>query len=267
MSKNKVFKQINNYDFMPDLGMNLGNYQKLLTFDKKEIINLIIGAVIMGFIAGFTKWGQGKIVDFRYGLNNLLIYTTISLIILFFFAISTKIIAIKKGYIVTYSLSMPMIITSLVLAFLTYGTLWFFPVASIQVEHNKKLRLGFFRFQFNLKEQSMIAFFGPFTILCIAFLFKSFGMATNFILLDKEWMIEILKIAVLFSVQIMLPLPGLNGLLIFFERPGKYFLFFGLIIGLAISVFFIDNFLISILVAIVFSLLFFVVGNKLMDKL
>ena len=252
---------------MPDAGLSLGSYQKFVTFEKKEVSEIFIGALVMGFIAGFARWGAGNQVDFLLGIRNTLLGVGISLFVLFIFAFATKTSAVKRGYDAKFKLSYPMVIASMVIVFVSYGSIWFFPIGGVMMDTNKKLRLGMFRYQFNLKEQSLVNFFGPFAVLLSVFFIKTLASLTNFAFIPENILLDLIRISVMFSLLIMLPIPGLNGLNIFFERPGKYFMYLGVIVGLSISLFAIDNIFLSLLIGFIFAGVFLFLGLKLMDAL
>lgn len=252
---------------MPDAGFTLGSYQKFIRFEKKEVIELFIGALVMGFVVSFARWGDGATADLLVGFRNLLIGVLMSIVVLFVFSFASKVAAVKKGYLARFKISYGMVIASLVITFLTYGAIWFFPIGGITMETERRLRIGMFRYQFNLKEQSNISFFGPFGVLKAAFAIKILAILTNFAFIPKPMLLDFLKISVLFAIFVMLPFPSLNGLHIFFDRPGKYFMFFGATVGLSIAIFFIDNIFLSLLVALIFAALFLFLGSKLMDSL
>jgi len=252
---------------MPDAGFNLGSYQKFIRFERKEVTEILIAGLVMGFIVSFARWGEGNTADLAVGFANLLLGVVMSLFILVVFSFASKVAAVKKGYLARFKISYGMVIASLVVAFLSYGAVWFFPVGGISMETERRLRIGMFRYQFNLKEQSIISFFGPLAVLHAALLIKTIAILTNFAFIPKLLLLDYLKMSVLFSILIMLPLPSLNGLHIFFDRPGKYFMFFGNILGTAVALFYIDNIFLSILVSLIFAGLFLFIGTKLMDSL
>jgi hypothetical protein len=245
---------------MPDMYFDLGTYKKYLKFDKKEIRNLIISAIVIAFIVSFNEWGEGKTAELSVGLFNLSISFIITLAALLLFMFFCKGAAIKRGYSATLSMSNPMILISIMIAFFSYGTVWFFPFFGITVEHNKQLRLGMFRYQMNLKEIAFASFAGPFFLLLSAFILRwIFGTGSLMEL--------VVKIFIAIAVYTMLPLPKTNGMNIFFNSRPKYFMYLGVVIGLALSVLFVDNFLLALLVAIGFSTLFLWAGMKLFEKI
>ncbi|MBN2881650.1 hypothetical protein JXM83_06395 [Candidatus Woesearchaeota archaeon] len=249
---------------MPDQGFSLGTYHKHFKFDKKEVAIVLIVALVIGFITSFTKWGSDATPDVVVGLSNLFISTIISLVILLMFISVTKFTAIKRGYDVKIETSPIMIFISIMVSFISYGVVWFFPIMGLSISHNKKLRLGMFRYEANLKEMSMISFVGPFAILLMSFFFKIF---MNMAQIDSFWFAESIKIATFLAVYTMLPLPKMNGLHIIFDSREKYFMYFGTIIGLSLSVLLIDNLLLALVIAIIFSGLFFWLGMKLLEKI
>lgn len=249
---------------MPSTGFNIATYVKYLKLEKNELKNFLIASIVLAFIISFTQWGEGNVARIEVGLLNFLVSFIISSTILGIFMFTSKIVALTRGYTANIVLSYPMILVSILVTFVSYGAFWFFPILGINLEHQKKLRLGMFRYELNLKEISLVAFSGPLGVLFMSFFLKLFIQFLNF---DAFWFTQAIKVAAAFSLFVMLPFPKTNGMLIFFDSREKYFMYLGVIVGFALSIFFIDNLLLILLSAILFSALFFYFGLKILEKI
>jgi len=249
---------------MPRTGIDISTYQKYLKIEKEELRSFFISTFILAFIISFTQWGVGDSAQINVGLYNLFISILISGAIISIFMFISKLVAISRGYTANIVISYLMVLTSLLVVFISYGKIWFFPILGINLEHQKKLRLGMFRYELNLKEISMVAFAGPLGLLFMSFFMRLF---IEFLGFDAFWFSQAIKVAAAFSLFTMLPFPKTNGMLIFFDSREKYFMYLGVIVGFALSIFFIDNLLLVLLTAIIFSALFFYFGLKLLEKI
>ncbi|MBS3172241.1 hypothetical protein J4438_01505 [Candidatus Woesearchaeota archaeon] len=204
--------------------------------DSKEIISLIIGSLVLGFIFSFKEWGYGS-VNIDLGLSNLIRATILSLIVLSIYQLSHKLIAKKfelnsrftiwsmKRFWFTKSSkvnetklfgmkikSIKMgVIIPLLFAFLTNGILKFATVGSSEISQRKGRNVGREYKHISEYEEALIFLVGPLTCLLMALIFKQFPG------FDK--LVEISYTLAIFS---MIPFSGLDGSKIFFGSLPLY---------------------------------------------
>ena len=65
-------------------------------FYKREILNLIIAALVLGFIFSFRNWGPGETVVLNIGLTNFIRTSILSMVVLLIYQLSHKLIAYEN---------------------------------------------------------------------------------------------------------------------------------------------------------------------------
>jgi len=122
----------------------LYDIKKYVKFSKIEWKQLLWVTFAAAFIFTFNKWGTTHF-DFERGLSNLFI--AIIFVGIFFIGqiYVKKILAIKQGYDAEYSWSLPGIMISVIIAFITSG-LPILLLGHTKIKQNDRRRIGGFRF-------------------------------------------------------------------------------------------------------------------------
>jgi Zn-dependent protease len=221
------------------------NVKKYFAFSKEELRALFIGILILSFIFSFDKWGVDQF-DFYYGLKNLFHAFLIVLLALLFQQSVQRIVGLAVGFKIEYRIWLYGLVIGLVLCVFSNGKLWFFAPGGIIAYHMAGHRLGSFRYGLNYWPLSMIAFAGSVSSIVLAVIFKLLLMISPENVLLQQAMVFNLWLAVF----TMLPIPPLNGSHVFFASRHFYIFAFGLLLGLAASLYFLSVFM-SLLLSVV----------------
>ncbi len=233
-------------------------------YNKKEILNLFLGAFILGFIFSARSWGYSTF-NFGIGFSNLIRMSILSLIILLTYQTSHKLIAKKYHAHSTFRLwtmqrwwftknakfkspFMAGIIIPLFFSLISNGFLKFAAIGSSEMTAIDKKRIGKKYKHISEQELAKIHLVGPLTILLLSLIlmqFPGFG--------------EIVKIAYTLAIFSMLPISGLDGGKVFFSSLPLYIFGFGFICLAVILIQLLApvwTLIISLITAIIISLIF-----------
>lgn len=233
-------------------------------YNRKEILNLFLGAIILGFIFSARGWGYSTF-NFGIGLSNLFRTSILSLIILLTYQTSHKLIAKKYHAHSTFRIwslqrwwftknakfKKPLIagiILPLFFSLISNGFLKFAAIGSSEITSIERKRIGKKYKHISEQELAKIHLVGPFTILLL-----------SLILVQFPGFNEIVKIAYTLAIFSMLPISGLDGGKVFFGSLPLYIFgtgFIGLSIILIQFLAPIWILIISIITAMALSLIF-----------
>jgi len=204
-------------------------------FSIREQKELLISAILFGFILSFRMWG-GKEFDAWVGIKNLIIASIFILIVLIWHISWQKIFALNEGYRTHYHWWFPGILISLFIAFITYGYVPFLYPGHSYYEFMKRLRLGRFRYGINIKDLVVPAVAGVVSSVVLALLMSFVYLATK-----SYWVLFFIKLNFLYAFLSMLPIPRIEGIkmgggstvgfyIFFFGRPLYVFMLISLIL-------------------------------------
>lgn len=213
-------------------------------FSRSEFSQLFWTSLAFGFALSFRKWGNGDTVDIPLGLVNLLFATFTVLLCMYIHVSLQKLVAIKLGYIATYSYWLNGLLFTVFLAFLSFGYLSFVLPGAVMLTHVSKLRIGKFRYGINLKDIARVALAGPVAHIILILILGPIFFATG----RNEAVLSIIIVNLLLAIYSTLPIPkidvpskmdsGSDGLGIFYFSRTLYVLVFTTIIifsGLVLS--------------------------------
>lgn len=197
-------------------------------FDTKEVLNIILAALILGFIFSFQDWGPGKTVVINIGIMNLVKTAIISMVVLLVYLLAHKIAAIRNDctsrftlwgikrywFRKKHKLKRPIklgIIIPLLLVILTNGYIKFAAVGSSELKEIRKRWIGKKYKHLTGYQTALIHLTGPLTILLLATILSSTETLSKLVLISYS--------VAMFS---MLPFSGLDGAKIFFGSPPLY---------------------------------------------
>lgn len=236
-------------------------------FSLREQKEIIISAIIFGFILSFRKWGA-ETFDVVSGLSNWIIATVLILIVMLSNISIQKIFALSVGTRMHYSWWFQGMLIGLFISFVSYGTIPFLFPGTSYFEHMKGLRLGQFRYISGTKEMALASVAGVVTNVLLALIFSFLYLATN-----NQWVLYFIGLNFLYGFYCMLPVPRIAGIkmsegatpgfhIFFFGRPLYVFIFSTLIlysILLYISITFFGGWITLLLAAVlgVIAMFFF----------
>jgi hypothetical protein len=204
-------------------------------FSKEEVRTFFITSIISAFIISFRKWGAVTF-DPIQGVTNLLLSFVFVVLFLFIHISAQKLLAIKLGYLATYTYWLNGLFIGLILAFVTYGFVPVLFTGSVIVDTIPRLRLGRFRYGLNYKDLAKISFAGPFANIILLALLKPFyvwqGASAGF----HNFVYDLIWINILLAVFAMLPFKNTSGLNIIVSSRIVYVYCFVFVIGYSLLV-------------------------------
>ena len=186
-------------------------------FSKQELTGIIIGILVTGFIFSFKHWGIEEF-DLVYGLKNLFLITVAAAISFFGHISCQKLYALSAGYKVEFKTWWAGIIIALVLGFISIGNFTLVLAGGVGLSFMVRQRLGQFRYGYSVAEQAVTGLWGILGSLIFAALFR----IGNYFLPEVLFFEQGLMISLIFAICSVLPIPGLDGLNIFFGSRGMY---------------------------------------------
>ncbi|MFH1771076.1 MAG: hypothetical protein ABH828_05995 [archaeon] len=204
-------------------------------FSLREQKEIIISAIIFGFILSFRKWGVNTF-DLFSGLSNWIIASILILIVMLANLSVQKIFALSVGARMHYSWWFQGMLIGLFISFVSYGTIPFLFPGTTYFEHMEGLRLGQFRYKSGTKEMALASVAGVVTNVLLALIFSFLYLATN-----SHWVLYFIGLNFLYGFYSMLPVPRIAGTkmgegatagfhIFFFGRPLYIFIFSTLIL-------------------------------------
>ncbi len=234
---------------------------RFFMFSRREIRDLSIAIIIVGFIFSFRDWGIGSNVDVPYGIRNFIISIVIAAISFFVHESAHRIFALWIGFKAEFQLWWGGLITSLVLAFASNGLIQLVlpggMVLAVLVRH----RLGEFRYGLNYWENGIIAMYGPLSNLFLAFIAKLFLVLFP----ASAFFQKLLFMNVIFAICTMLPIPPLDGVNTFFGGRLLFIVGFFGILGAGVLIYF-TNILLSIVGGLIIALIATVIWYLTFEK-
>lgn len=216
-------------------------------FSKQELTGLLVAVLSVGFIFSFRNWGGDQFNLFS-GLMNFL-FTVIATSIAFFIPIAfQKIYALSVGYKAEFRTWWIGILIALVLCFVSVGYLTVVLIGGMTSSFVTKQRLGQFRYGTSTEEQGMIGFWSPLGSIISAGLFALFHHLLPKILFFEKGMM----ISLIFAICSILPIPRLEGLVIFFGSRGTYLM--TILMVLAVTLLLILSGLLGTIIGIIIGL-------------
>ena len=208
--------------------MDIKRIKKDFHFSSQELFRILIVSLIFGVMLSFKKWGEGSVVDYNLGLENLAIFSILSFVALLIHFSVEKIYACNKGIQNEYKTNPYVLGAGLYITLLFNGFLFFLAPGYLKVETKKEKRVGKWRYRSYFTEYSVMAMSGIIANLILAGLligFVSNSMVSNFIVVN-------LMVAA-FS---LLPIPFTDGFHIFCASIYHYV--FIIVFSLTFSTFF-----------------------------
>lgn len=187
-------------------------------FSKQEISGLIPAILITGFIFSFRAWG-GEQFSLALGLTNLFLTIIIAAITFFFRLACQKIYALSQGYQAEFKVWWAGLIIPLVVIFITLGYVPLVLSGTLAIALQVKQRLGEFPYGFSHKDAAVINFWGLLGNMILA-IFFSIGA---FFLPEIFFFSQGVFLNLVMAFTMLLPLPQLEGLSIFFGSRDLYF--------------------------------------------
>jgi hypothetical protein len=236
-----------------------GRIKEYFKFEKREVTGIVISVLIIAFILSFKDWGTEKF-DVVSGVNNLAATILIVSLAYIVHVSVQKIYALKMGYLAEFQYSLYGLIIGLVLCFASNGFLFFLGSGEVQLRHVPRWRVGKFRYGLNYWDYAKISFAGPMANVFLAIFFKMLSW-TGSPLIEKAILANIL-----IAIFSLVPVPGNDGLNLFFGSKPFYAFSVGTIVGISMLLLYVKIIWLSILMGFIMGLItsfiFFVIVEK-----
>ena len=210
----------------------------------------------VAFVLTFNKWGTVRF-DFERGLANLFL----AFIFVGIFWIGQlylkKVIATKLGYNANYEWSLPGLIITVLIAFLSFGYVPVLLLGTTKIAQNDRRRLGKHRFALNQKDIFRIHGYSYLiNYLIILIILAPIYLATQSLFVD---MLIKINLALIFFP--LLPVPKNDGLYMFFASRSLYFLVLAFVVIMSLLILWAQIF--SFIIALVLALIFWQIIMRL----
>lgn len=198
-------------------------------FSRQELQGLMVAILVAGFIFSFRYWG-GEQFDLVMGMRNWF-WVTLAAVIAFLGQVGAqKIYALSAGYEAEFKAWWAGILISLALCFVSLGHVTLILAGSYSLSMMVRQRLGQFRYGYSMAEQAIVGLWGILGSLIVACLFRLGSYFFPTILFFERG----LMLSLILAICSVLPLPGLNGLNIFFGARGIYYISLVVVVAAAL---------------------------------
>ncbi len=205
--------------------------KKDFRFSRQEVLGLGVAILVTGFIFSFQNWGVGKF-NLLVGLRNFLITTLAALLVFLAHVGPQKIYSLAEGYKAEFKTWWVGISIALVFGFISNGNLTLILPGAMFMSFMVRQRIGEFRYGYNLGQQTMTAFWGIYGVIILATLFRIGTYYFPTVLFFEKG----LMICLVLAICALLPVPGLNGLNLFFGSRTIYL--FSIVMVVCVSLLF-----------------------------
>lgn len=212
----------------------------------KELLSIFITATIIGFIMSFRSWGKEDI-DIVLGFTTFVV-TALAAFAFFLIRLwSKKFVALKLGYLTTYTIHKWTFPISIFMVIFTNGFVPYVSTGDIKIKESKRLRLGWFRYGLNYTDLATIGVAAPISMVILMILIKPIVLITG-----NFYIMKILQTAAAITICGMLPIYGQEGFDIFYFRRWLYVivLTFVVVYFLLILTFGIFSYVVALILAI-----------------
>ena len=211
-----------------------------MEFRKKELVYIIVAAIIAGFVFSFDEWGS-EAFNPKIGIINLISSTIICLIIYLAHSFSQKLVAKKSDCRIEFDLvtieKIPIInrkipkwfspigpIITLLITIISNGKLFFIALASFKLKVKRAYRVGHRWTNVKGIEEATIAAAGPISDITMMVLFKLLMP------LSQQFFSKAVFIASALAIFHMLPFPKFDGIKILVESKTLYLFIISIIV-------------------------------------
>ncbi|MGM5487641.1 MAG: hypothetical protein ACQESG_01705 [Nanobdellota archaeon] len=189
-------------------------------------------------------------------LSNLFLMTVVVTISVLVKQLGYRLVGIHYGFRVEYKLWWYGIIISLIVTFLSGGTVWILIPGGIIIHHMMIQRLGSFRYGTNIRTLALISAAGPLANVLFATAIKSLGLMG---LLPDVFVSKLFLFNLAYAAYSMLPIPPLDGSKVMYDSRLIYvFVTSFIILYAALAYYEVYSYLIALVGAIAVWLLYYI---------
>jgi hypothetical protein len=217
--------------------------RQFFRFQKEELKHLLISILAVTFIFAFNDKSQA--FNLAYWVSNFIIIMLIVTATFFVHVSAQKVAALKVGYIAEYRMWTTGLVIGVVIALLSGGKWYVLLPGGIFIQHMAIQRLGKFRYGLNVASMAPVAAAGPIANIVLA----TFAVAMSRQLhILPQFFDVIATVNFWFAIFMLLPLPRMPGLYVFFfSRLTYVFIFTTILTYIILTRFEIYSWIFSIL--------------------
>ena len=233
--------------------------KRFYKFTRQELLELLISVIVITFIWAFKganvdsvgEWIVNYIVNFIMIAFSFWVHLT-----------AQKLFGIYFGYRVEYRMWAVGLLLGVVVALITNGHFPLLLAGGISLMHLTRLRIGEFRYGLNTFESMKTALAGPMANLFVVMFLKFVIWQTLGI--PAGWLDNMFIFNLVFAIYMMLPIPPMPGVIIFYGSKLWYvFMFaFMLMYVLLIVVFGYYSLILGLILGFVIYLVYFITTEK-----
>jgi hypothetical protein len=188
------------------------NVKKYFSFTAKEMQQLAVSTLVLGFMFSFQEWGVESF-NLTYGVFSLFNASLVVLVALLVHIMAQKIYAVYKGYKAVYHWNTKALAIGLLIAFVSDGTLLIAVPGAVIVQLVERFRVGKRWGGSQKRDEAAICFVGPFANIILALIFKSL-VSSGF---TNPLMEKLVLVSTMIAIFSILPIPTLEGFTIFYH--------------------------------------------------
>ncbi|MFH1376505.1 MAG: hypothetical protein ABIH25_02620 [Candidatus Woesearchaeota archaeon] len=230
----------------------------------KEILSLLLSALILGFIFSFREWGYGQNFSFQIGIINLIRTAIISMIVLLIYQLAHKLVALRNGAYTKYSIwglqrywfrakskfKKPIkigLFLPILLALISNGFIKFAAVGCSELKEITHRRLGKEYKHLTEYQTAVIHLAGPITLILLATLLSPIETFSKLVMISYS--------VAIFS---MIPLSKLDGAKVFFGSVPLYV--FSIVLMLAAMILInVANPIVTLILSLILAITLFII--------
>ena len=198
---------------------DISRWKEYYGFNRQEFISGVVIALVTGFLFSFRDWGTESF-SLIAGVINLLLATIAALISIWFKLSCQKLYGLSEGYKVYFKPWWTGVGIAAVVAFVTFGRVPLLILGTVSAVFMVRHRLGEFRYGYSHWNYCMIMYWGLMSHLIMDILF-AIGLhfsPQNYFFNKGLWM------NLIAGFCLMIPLPQMDGLNIWFGKSALYYI-------------------------------------------
>jgi hypothetical protein len=243
----------------------MGNYSNLLKrhfpFSENETKGMIISILCLTFIVAFND--KSESIDLAHWLGNFFMWLVIVSASFFVHQAGHRMIGIKVGYRVEYTIWWYGLLLGLAVMLISRGKVWVLIPGGIWIHHLAIQRIGRFRYGPNIFSFSMISLFGPLASILFGGIIKTIEVWFGVSIFGQTFVHNLFMFNMAIAAYSLLPIPPLAGSRIFFASRLTYVLVAASVITYAALLYFkIYSYIIAVAVGIIVWLLYYIYFEK-----
>ena len=198
---------------------------RLGAISLQEYLSLFASALAIGFVMSFRSWGATSL-NVVAGVTHWVFYSLFAFLFLLIRLSAQKFVALKKGYLLSYSAHRFTLPISIFLAFFSFGFIPFLSVGEVRVNPSHRLRLGTLFYSLNYGDLALIGLAAPLSLILFMVVLKPLFLSS----FAHDLLVRIVLLAALISVSGLLPIVGQEGLAVLYYRRWLFILSFSFVV-------------------------------------